>query len=80
VKDMTSPGSFLGLVEAEDLLDTKSHLLRGTINGVLGFLAITSDTRMSISPLGDSVVAVVKDMTSPGSFLGLVEAEDLLDG
>ncbi|OQE13993.1 hypothetical protein PENFLA_c041G01049 [Penicillium flavigenum] len=27
-----------------------------------------------------TVVAVVKDMTSPGSFLGLMEAEDLLDG
>lgn len=27
-----------------------------------------------------SVVAVVKDMASPDSFLGVMEAEDLLDG
>jgi hypothetical protein len=37
-----------------------------------------SESRNRSDPV--TVVAVVKDMTSPGSFLGLVEAEDLLDG
>ncbi|KAJ6188581.1 hypothetical protein N7519_003489 [Penicillium mononematosum] len=37
-----------------------------------------SESRNRSDPV--TVVAVVKDMTSPGSFLGLMEAEDLLDG
>jgi hypothetical protein len=37
-----------------------------------------SESRNRSDPV--SVVAVVKDMASPGSFLGLMEAEDLLDG
>ncbi|KAJ9492896.1 hypothetical protein VN97_g370 [Penicillium thymicola] len=37
-----------------------------------------SESRNRSDPV--SVVAVVKDKASPGSFLGVVEAEDLLDG
>ena len=36
-----------------------------------------SESRNRSDPV--TVIAVVKDMASPGSFLGLVEAEDLLD-